>query len=64
MGQKRDHHDGANQLIGRALPSSHRTLHPPRAAIELLVTKPGQYGLSVDGAPLGLKEAKPLPASD
>jgi len=34
------------------------------AAIELLVTKPGQYGLSVDGAPLGLKEAKPLPASD
>ena len=34
------------------------------AAIELLVTKPGRYGLSVDGAPLGLKEAKPLPASD
>ena len=34
------------------------------AAIELLVTKPGQYGLSIDGSPLGLKEAKPLPASD
>jgi hypothetical protein len=34
------------------------------AAIELLVTKPGQYGLSIDGAPLALKEAKPLPASD
>jgi len=34
------------------------------AAIELLVTKPGQYGLSIDGTPLGLKEAKPLPASD
>ena len=34
------------------------------AAIELLVTKPGQYGLSVDGTPLVLKEAKPLPASD
>jgi hypothetical protein len=34
------------------------------AAIELLVTKPGKYGLSVDGTPLVLKEAKPLPASD
>lgn len=34
------------------------------AAIELLVTKPGQYGLSIDGTPLALKEAKPLPASD
>jgi hypothetical protein len=33
-------------------------------AIELLVTKPGKYGLSVDGTPLALKEAKPLPASD
>jgi hypothetical protein len=29
------------------------------AAIELLVTKPGQYALSVDGTPLALKEAKP-----
>jgi hypothetical protein len=34
------------------------------AAIELLVTKPGKHGLSVDGTPLVLKEAKPLPASD
>jgi hypothetical protein len=34
------------------------------AAIELLVTKPGKYGLSIDGSPLALKEAKPLPASD
>ena len=34
------------------------------AALELLVTKPGKYGLSADGAPLSLKEAKPLPASD
>jgi hypothetical protein len=34
------------------------------AAIELLVTKPGQYGLSIGGTPLVLKEAKPLPASD
>jgi hypothetical protein len=33
-------------------------------AIELLVTKPGRYGLSIDGRPLVLKEAKPLPASD
>jgi len=34
------------------------------AAIELLVTKPGQHGLSINGTPLALKEAKPLPASD
>ena len=34
------------------------------AALELLVTKPGKYGLSIDGTPLVLKEAKPLPASD
>jgi len=34
------------------------------AAVELLVTKPGKYALSIDGAPLALKEAKPLPASD
>jgi hypothetical protein len=33
-------------------------------AIELLVTKPGKYGLSIGGTPLVLKEAKPLPASD
>jgi hypothetical protein len=33
-------------------------------AIELLVTKPGKYSLSIDGAPLVPKEAKPLPASD
>jgi hypothetical protein len=34
------------------------------SVIELLVTKPGKCGLSVDGAPLVLKAAKPLPASD
>jgi hypothetical protein len=34
------------------------------AAVELLVTKPGKYGLSIDGTPLVLKEAKPLPSSD
>jgi hypothetical protein len=32
--------------------------------IELLVTKPGQGSLTLDGAPLELKTAKPLPASD
>src|ERR1700677_3253780 len=41
-----------------------RYTHPSGVAIELLVTKPGKYGLSVDGTPLALKEAKPLPASD
>jgi hypothetical protein len=34
------------------------------AALEFLVTKPGAHDLGVDGAPLVLKEAKPLPASD
>jgi hypothetical protein len=34
------------------------------AALELLVTKPGKFALSIDGTPLVLKEAKPLPASD
>jgi len=32
--------------------------------IELLCTKAGTSPLAVNGAPLGLKEAKPLPASD
>jgi hypothetical protein len=32
--------------------------------VELLVTKPGTWGLTVDGVPVVLKEAKPLPASD
>ena len=32
--------------------------------VELLVTKPGKHGLSIDGIPLVLKEAKPLPSSD
>jgi hypothetical protein len=34
------------------------------AALELLVTRAGAHDLSVDGAPLVLKGAKPLPASD
>jgi hypothetical protein len=32
--------------------------------IELLCTKPGAGSLSVNGVPLPLKDAKPLPASD
>jgi len=32
--------------------------------IELLCTRAGAGGLFVNGAPLGLKEAKPLPSSD
>jgi hypothetical protein len=34
------------------------------AGLELLVTKPGQGTLAVDGRPLPLKGSKPLPASD
>ena len=33
-------------------------------SIELLCTKPGEGTLAVNGVPVGLKEAKPLPASD
>ena len=33
-------------------------------SIELLCAKAGTSVLAVNGAPLGLKEAKPLPASD
>ena len=32
--------------------------------LELLCTKPGEGSLAVGGAPLALKEAKPLPSSD
>jgi hypothetical protein len=31
---------------------------------ELLCVKPGKGTLSVDGAPLSIKDSKPLPASD
>ena len=34
------------------------------AGVELLVTKAGAGSLSIDGVALGLKDAKPLPASD
>jgi hypothetical protein len=32
--------------------------------LELLCTKPGEGELAVDGLPLRLKSAKPLPSSD
>ena len=32
--------------------------------LELLCVKPGKGSLSISGAPLQLKDAKPLPASD
>ena len=32
--------------------------------IEILCTKPGEGGLAVDGTPLEIKGAKPLPSSD
>jgi hypothetical protein len=32
--------------------------------VEILVTKPGAFGLTLDGSPLEIKSAKPLPASD
>jgi len=34
------------------------------SGLELLCTKPGDGSLSSEGAPLPLKEAKPLPSSD
>jgi len=33
-------------------------------SIEILCIKPGEGGLALDGVPLQLKEAKPLPSSD
>jgi hypothetical protein len=33
-------------------------------SLELLCTKPGPGALAVDGTPLQIKQAKPLPASD
>jgi hypothetical protein len=36
----------------------------PESGIEVLATKPGAGSLSIDGTPLPLKDAKPLPASD
>jgi hypothetical protein len=36
----------------------------PSGALEILVTKPGQGALAIDGVALEFKETKPLPASD
>jgi hypothetical protein len=36
----------------------------PDSGIEVLATKGGEGSLSLDGAPLALKDAKPLPSSD
>src|SRR4051812_21434976 len=36
----------------------------PSGKVELLVTKAGAGSLALDGEPLPLKDAKPLPASD
>jgi hypothetical protein len=36
----------------------------PDDSVELLCTKPGQGSLALDGVPLTIKTAKPLPASD
>jgi hypothetical protein len=55
----------------RALDAAHRggSLLGKRYAdnetgIELLCTKPGEGSLSLGGAPLPMKDAKPLPSSD
>ena len=49
-------HDGPTQIGKRYVDEA--------VGIELLCTKAGAGGLFVNGAPLGLKEAKPLPSSD
>jgi hypothetical protein len=36
----------------------------PDSGIEVLATKGGAGSLSLDGQPLALKDAKPLPSSD
>jgi hypothetical protein len=50
--------DSGGTLIGKRYTAS------GEQTFELLVTKPGGSGLTVDGEPVVLKEAKPLPASD
>ena len=51
--------DGASEgtLLGKRYVDDGDTM-------EVLCTKPGTGSLGADGAPLQLKEAKPLPASD
>ena len=51
-----DGHDGPTLLGKRYADDS--------VGLELLCTKAGAGGLFVNGTPLGLKDAKPLPSSD
>lgn len=69
---------GADMVDAKAAPAEKGLLDPAQedgsqlgkryaddeAGIELLVTKPGQGTLAIDGRPLLLKGSKPLPASD
>jgi len=69
---------GVSMIAMDAEPPAGVTLHPKHQGgvalgkryvnesgdLELLCTKPGEGSLSVGGAPLTLKEAKPLPSSD
>ena len=50
--------DDGGTLMGKRYTAS------GEASFELLVTKPGTNGLTVDGTKVVLKEAKPLPSSD
>jgi hypothetical protein len=61
--------EGKPEAAGEGAPAGEGVLLGKRYAdegvgIELLCTKPGQGTLAVNGTPLPLKEAKPLPASD
>lgn len=48
---------GGGSLIGKRFTE-------PDAGVEILVTKAGAGTLAIDGTPLALKDAKPLPSSD
>lgn len=60
---------GAARAASPAAAPPSRTLLGKRyvheaSGLEVLCTKAGAGRLSVDGSPLGLKDAKPLPSSD
>ena len=73
-----DVHCGGAPMIGISDPKPERAIDPNLKAgsqigkryvdaagtLELLCTKPGEGTLALGSAPLVLKEAKPLPASD
>jgi hypothetical protein len=52
------------QKIHRALAEATDLAADPESGLELLCTKPGDGALSCNGKPIGMKGAKPLPASD